>query len=254
MITDADIVEMLKALADPNRLHLFQLLLASDRSNSELMAETGLSQNLLSHHLNVLVVAGLVTPQQSIGDARRRYFCPNLSRVRELGDHWQQRIPATLRDFPTLEQPRRVLFLCPQNAARSLMAEAIANYRAPGALIARSAGLESGAVVPSILREVLDEHGIPHESLTMQTYQVLAGIPFDYVITVCDRVHENSIPRDFALLPYLHWSIRDPMDQTNGEEQLEAMRRLYSELEQRLAFFVHQLARQEARARNVDES
>lgn len=42
------------------------------------MNQLGLSQNLLSHHLSVLVEVGLITVRQSIGDARRRYYTPNL--------------------------------------------------------------------------------------------------------------------------------------------------------------------------------
>ncbi len=92
-MTNDHLIEIFKALADPNRLMLLELLLISDRTNSELMNATGLSQNLLSHHLNVLTEARLIYPQQSIGDARRRYFCPNLETVQECSGWWRNHSP-----------------------------------------------------------------------------------------------------------------------------------------------------------------
>jgi ArsR family transcriptional regulator len=57
----------LKALADPGRLRLLSLLAANDGCEScvcDLVEPLGLSQPTVSHHLKVLVDAGLVTREK----------------------------------------------------------------------------------------------------------------------------------------------------------------------------------------------
>ncbi len=51
----------LKALADPNRLHLVLLLAEGPRTVRELTDAAGMSQTLVSHHLAPLREQGLVT-------------------------------------------------------------------------------------------------------------------------------------------------------------------------------------------------
>lgn len=51
----------LKALSDPNRLHLLLLLADGPRSVRELTELSGMSQTLVSHHLAPLRDQGLVT-------------------------------------------------------------------------------------------------------------------------------------------------------------------------------------------------
>lgn len=247
MGSDEALVEVFKALADPNRLRLFELLLISDRSNSELRAETGLSQNLLSHHLNVLFEADLVHAHQSIGDARRRYYSPHWDTLLTLHQWWHRHSPLTVRPFPPLRHPRRVLFLCARNADRSMIAEALAHHLAPGALIPYSAGLKAVEVVSPLALRVLAEHDIPTAMLKPQTYRALSHIPFDYVITVCDRAHEPVLPRELRQAAHLHWSLRDPADEDTDDDtaKLAAARTLYHEIELRLAFFVQRLISEE---------
>ncbi len=52
---------LLKALADPTRLHLVMLLAQEPRTVRELTDATGLTQTLVSHHLAPLRDQGLVT-------------------------------------------------------------------------------------------------------------------------------------------------------------------------------------------------
>jgi arsenate reductase len=247
MVATDHIIDIFKALADPHRLSLFELLLTSDRTNSELMSLTDLSQNLLSHHLSVLTDCGLIRVQQSIGDARRRYFCPNLNTVRTFNLWWGRYNPPSARPLPALKELRQVLFLCQQNADRSLIAEALARHIAPDALIPYSAGLQALAELPPLTSRVLAEHKIRADGLIPKTYHELIYIHFDYVITVCDRVHEPPLPPELATAVHLHWSLHDPTESAFDETgQLEAARRLYDEIEQRLVFFVQRLAADES--------
>lgn len=76
---------VLKALADPNRLRIFNLLMQGDSCNGELNERLGLPPNLLSHHLRVLREAGLVRSRHDAIDARWIYYTVD----REVAQHWQ---------------------------------------------------------------------------------------------------------------------------------------------------------------------
>ncbi len=248
MLSEIQIIDILKALADPNRLRLFELLMRSDHTNSELMDQTGLRQNLLSHHLNILCASGLIRASQSIGDARRHYYSADLKTNRAFGEWWQQHIPSEKLPLPTLKQPRRVLFLCLRNASRSMIAEAVARHVAPGALIPYSAGIEELVeALPPVTLRVMAEHQISLDGLMAKTYLALPDIEYDYLISVCDIVHESSIPDTLKYQEYIHWSLHDPVEGIRGEaEQLQAARDLYDEIVMRLTYFVQCLAEAEA--------
>lgn len=75
----------MKALADPNRLRIFKLLMQGDSCNGELNERLGLPPNLLSHHLRVLREAGLVRCRHDTLDARWIYYTVD----RDAAQHWQ---------------------------------------------------------------------------------------------------------------------------------------------------------------------
>ncbi len=68
-----DLVQQLKALGDMTRLHILQLLPATNRCEdvynvSELAAELGVPQPTISHHLKILHQAKLVRCQRMCRD------------------------------------------------------------------------------------------------------------------------------------------------------------------------------------------
>lgn len=63
--TTTDAGEVLRALAEPTRLQVFRSLLGEERCVRDLTEVEGLAQPLVSHHLAVLVAAGLVRPRRS---------------------------------------------------------------------------------------------------------------------------------------------------------------------------------------------
>lgn len=73
----SEAVAILKALADPNRLRIFNLLMRGDSCNCELNEKLGLPPNLLSHHLRVLREASLVQSRHDAVDARWIYYAVN---------------------------------------------------------------------------------------------------------------------------------------------------------------------------------
>jgi ArsR family transcriptional regulator len=74
-------VAVLKALADPNRLRIFDLLMQGDTCNCELNEKLGLPPNLLSHHLRVLREAGLIDSRRDAVDGRWIYYSVNRKAV-----------------------------------------------------------------------------------------------------------------------------------------------------------------------------
>jgi ArsR family transcriptional regulator len=76
---------VLKALADPNRLRIFDLLMQGDSCNCELNERLGMPPNLLSHHLRILRQAGLINSRRDAIDGRWIYYTAD----REAVTYWQ---------------------------------------------------------------------------------------------------------------------------------------------------------------------
>jgi ArsR family transcriptional regulator len=74
----------LKALNDPTRRRVLDLLMTGTHCNCELAENLGLSLSLVSHHLRVLTDCGLVQSERCTDDARWIHYhvCPDA--VREL--------------------------------------------------------------------------------------------------------------------------------------------------------------------------
>jgi ArsR family transcriptional regulator len=101
--TLTEVTVILKALTDPNRLRILDLLMQGDSCNCELNERLGLPPNLLSHHLRVLKKAGLVNSRRDVIDSRWIYYAVN----REAATRWQ----AWFNEFldPARIQPRVIL-------------------------------------------------------------------------------------------------------------------------------------------------
>ncbi len=74
----------LKALAEPSRLRLLDLIIQGVQCNCELGSELGLAPNLISHHLSVLREIGLVNAERDPVDARWVYYSVNRSTLGKL--------------------------------------------------------------------------------------------------------------------------------------------------------------------------
>ena len=83
------LMAMLKALCDPRRLSIFDMLMEGVQCNCEISERLGVSLSLISYHLRVLSEAGLVQSKRDPEDARWVYYSVNraaLSRAREALD------------------------------------------------------------------------------------------------------------------------------------------------------------------------
>jgi len=104
--TLSEATAVLKALADPNRLRIFNLLMQGDSCNGELNERLGLPPNLLSHHLRVLREAGLIRSRHDAVDGRWIYYTID----REAAQGWQTWLsellnPARIQARPCLCGP-----------------------------------------------------------------------------------------------------------------------------------------------------
>lgn len=73
---------MLRALADPNRFRIYLALREKERCVRDLVVSEGLTQSLVSHHLTVLVRAGLVRARRSRGFTMYALDAEGLDRAR----------------------------------------------------------------------------------------------------------------------------------------------------------------------------
>lgn len=133
--------------------------------------------------------------------------------------------------------PRRVLFVCTHNSARSQMAEGMLRAWAGDRFEAHSAGTEVSSVRPEAIA-VMAEIGIDiagHRSKSVQEY---LGEAFDWVLTVCDQARE-SCPVFPGAGETGHWSVDDPSAVTGTEGQrLEPFRRARDDLSDRIRDFI----------------
>lgn len=83
--TDIDaLAAMLKALSDPKRLQILNLLMAGVQCNCELGDHLEMAPNLISHHMRLLRQAGLVTVEKDDSDARWLYYGVNREALEQL--------------------------------------------------------------------------------------------------------------------------------------------------------------------------
>lgn len=84
------LAEMLKALSDPTRLSIFDMLMEGVQCNSEIAERLGLSLSLISHHLPVLRQVGLVQSQRDPEDARWIYYSINRKALARLDEEMRR--------------------------------------------------------------------------------------------------------------------------------------------------------------------
>jgi arsenate reductase len=135
------------------------------------------------------------------------------------------------------ERPIRVLFVCTGNSARSIMAEALLRHIGRHAFEAFSAGTHPSGVHP-LTEHVVEEAGISRDGLRSKSIDEFAGVTFDYVITLCDDARAVC-PVFPGADQSLHWGYTDPASvEGTTEERLEAFRRVFTHIGERVRQFV----------------
>jgi arsenate reductase len=130
------------------------------------------------------------------------------------------------------DQKRKILFLCTGNACRSQMAEGWTRHLKGDRIDAWSAGIETHGLDPRAV-QVMSEAGVDISKHRSKHLNEVIDIPFDAVITVCDRARE-SCPLFPRPVKKMHAGFDDPptlsRNAKSEEEALNHYRRVRDEI------------------------
>ena len=131
-----------------------------------------------------------------------------------------------------MKTPLKILFLCTGNSCRSQMAEGWARHLKGDALEPHSAGVEVHGLNARAVR-VMAEAGVDISGQRSKHVRDMRDVPFDYVVTVCDRARE-SCPLFLGKAKVVHVSFDDPphlaREAKTEEEALAPYRRVRDEI------------------------
>ncbi|MGQ9654347.1 MAG: arsenate reductase ArsC [Thermodesulfobacteriota bacterium] len=129
-------------------------------------------------------------------------------------------------------QRKKVLFLCTGNTCRSQMAEGWARNILGDTMEAYSAGTAPAGVDPRAIK-AMAEVGIDISDQKSKHVEELAGLEFDYVITLCDQA-QQSCPVLPARVRVIHQDFQDPpllaLSARGEEEAMGHYRRIRDEI------------------------
>ncbi len=124
--------------------------------------------------------------------------------------------------------PKRVLFVCTGNSARSQMAEGFA--RAMG-IEALSAGTHPKEAVHPLAIAVMREKGIDISHHFPKPLNLAMLQQVDLVVTVCGEADAECAHLPLPV-PKIHWALPDPAKvEGSDEERLQAFREVRDEIE-----------------------
>lgn len=135
-----------------------------------------------------------------------------------------------------------VLFLCNNNTARSLLAEAQLNALGNGRFKAFSAGSFSTGTVNPMAIDFLQKIGLCTDGLRSKSWDEFASPDapeMDYVLTVCDDAAQEQWPTWPGHPISAHWGIADPSKVDGSqEEKHHAFMTAATNLRKRIELFV----------------
>lgn len=135
-----------------------------------------------------------------------------------------------------------VLFLCTGNSARSILAEAILNFKGRPTFTAYSAGSHpTGKVRPEAIQQ-LEQVYLPVTGLRSKGWEEFSqpGAPqLDFVFTVCDDAAKEVCPVWPGQPMTAHWGIPDPAVVRGSQSDIRrAFREAYFLLDRRISLFL----------------
>ena len=141
-----------------------------------------------------------------------------------------------------MTQLYNVLFLCTGNSARSIMAEAILNFKGKPTFTAYSAGSHpNGTVRPEALRQ-LQSAGVPVWGARSKSWDEVAkpdAPKLNFVFTVCDNAAKEVCPIWPGQPITAHWGVPDPAAvEGTSEEIARAYREAFIALDRRISLFL----------------
>jgi protein-tyrosine-phosphatase/DNA-binding transcriptional ArsR family regulator len=234
--------------AHPLRWRLVTELAGSDYRVRDLTERVGEPQNLVSYHLRLLRDGGLVTARRSSFDARDSYYhldldlCVHALTAAGTALHPSLRLGRLPALPPDRTEPVRVLFACTGNSARSPIAEALLRHRggADNVHVTSAGSHPKQRIHPHAARVLREEFDIDIADQRPRHLDTVLNRPFDYVITLCDKVRE--VCPEFGDDPRsIHWSIPDPAA-TAGQDDYPAFARVAAEIDTRVRHLIPVLA------------
>lgn len=134
--------------------------------------------------------------------------------------------------------PKRVLFMCTGNSARSQMTEGLA--KAMG-IEAFSAGTHPKDSVHPVAVAVMAEKGNDISQHQPKNLDLEFAKTVDLIVTVCDEADEECAHLPLPV-PKIHWNLPDPAKgESSEDERLQAFRKVLDEIEQLVAQLALQL-------------
>ena len=109
--------------------------------------------------------------------------------------------------------PYKVLFICTDNAARSIIAECLLNQLGEGRFKAHSAGTFPREFVHPLALELLSRGGYDTSKLRPKSWDEFAtpdAPRLDFVFTVCDDAASEVCPVWSGQPMTTHWGLPDP--------------------------------------------
>ena len=141
-----------------------------------------------------------------------------------------------------MKEHYNVLFLCTGNSARSILGEAILNFKGRPTFTAYSAGSHpTGKVRPEAIRQLEQVH-LPVTGVRSKSWEEFSkpGAPqLDFVFTVCDNAANEVCPVWPGQPMTAHWGIPDPAAVRGSESDIQrAFREAYFLLDRRISLFL----------------
>ncbi|MFY0310813.1 helix-turn-helix domain-containing protein [Leisingera sp. D0M16] len=250
---EIEITDKLGALAHPNRLALFRLLMRRYPDAvpaGEIASALAFKANTASAYLSVLKQAGLISQHRT---GTSLMYTADLPGLRGMFDNLlsgccQNRpdicTPVTSGEIPmpSTERPLNVLFICTGNSARSLLAEAILNQAGEGKFRAFSAGTRPSPGPRPEVTALLQAKGYDTSVLRSKDLEEFASPEapqMDFVFTVCDHAANEECPAWPGQPMSAHWGLADPVKATGTDaERRLAFQQAYGLLRNRIKAFV----------------
>jgi arsenate reductase len=118
-----------------------------------------------------------------------------------------------------MADPKKILFLCTGNSARSILAEYLTKKICGDRFEAYSAGSDPKPAVNPYTVEILrDYYQIDASEARSKSWDEFREWKFDIIITVCDRAKE-SCPIFPGQPVVAHWSISDPAEAAGSDDK-----------------------------------
>ncbi|QNF32920.1 arsenate reductase ArsC [Adhaeribacter swui] len=130
---------------------------------------------------------------------------------------------------------KNILVLCTGNSCRSQLAEGYLRHFAQARANIYSAGIQTHGVNPRAIA-TMAEDGLDISQHTSNHINEYQGIPFDYVITVCDHAQENC-PFFPAAAARFHQNFTDPAKVTGTETEIQAA---FTQVRDQIKAYCHQ--------------